>query len=257
MSSAVLDLFKVCKVADLKDVDKKGQVRYTHEKALGRKVIAIEGNVSAANYLKFPGGRPKQPFAHRYLYLQCVSEPGHIFCLVLTLHSNARAYKLHLSTLHKAPKQSAANTLCLPVPEPPSKWSVLVLDLHELCSELISPNEIRLSFELAEVELRATMRVKGAFMSDSFYSPEDLPKELALPLWNGELFFQKYGYIVLGQASQNHDRSNLPDQPGNPHRNPDFPRNRGLDKKQVLKSPEPVVNEKVQQPERSRSFQNK
>lgn len=39
--NSIVDLFKVCKVVDLKEVEKKGQVKYTHEKALGRKVIAV------------------------------------------------------------------------------------------------------------------------------------------------------------------------------------------------------------------------
>lgn len=47
-----------------------------------------------------------------------------------------------------------------------------MLDIHEMAREMIPPNEIKLSFELVEIELRATMRVKGMYMSDKFFSVE-------------------------------------------------------------------------------------
>jgi hypothetical protein len=105
----------------------------THDKAIGRKVLSIQGNVSAANYCRLSLGKSKSPLNHRYLYLQCIGEPGHTFSFLLTVHCNAKLYRMHFSSLHKAVKQTNANTVSYPVDYCPfNKWAILVLDLHEL-----------------------------------------------------------------------------------------------------------------------------
>lgn len=50
--------------------------------------------------------------------------------------------------------------------------------------------------ELVQVELRATLKVKGMFMSNAFYGVDDLPKDLMLPL-HGELFYDSYRYYLI------------------------------------------------------------
>lgn len=131
MNSCV-DLFKLCKLPDLKELEKKGQVTVTHEKCLGRKVLSVQGNVSTANYVKLNLAKTKVPLNHRYLYLQCIGEPGHTFGFQLTVHSNGRIYKMHFSSIHKAVKQQNANTVNLPLTEwPHTKWTILVIDLHQ------------------------------------------------------------------------------------------------------------------------------
>lgn len=74
---------------------------------------------------------------------------------------------------------------------------------------MISPNELKLSFELAEIELRACMKVKGMFMSDRFYSVEEMPKEMAMPLHGAELFYDKYAYeVVMAKGQENSHTGN-------------------------------------------------
>lgn len=209
MNSSV-DLFKLCKLPDLKELEKKGQVTITHEKSLGRKVLAIQGNVSTANYIKLSLSKSRMPLNHRYLYLQCVGEAGHTFSFQLTVHSNGKAYKLNFSSLHKTVKQLNNQTVNYPIAEfPHSRWTILVVDLHQFAQEVISLNEIKLNFELAEVEFRATMRIKGAYLGHQLWSVEELPKDLALPLHGNELFFDKYAYSILGGGqNENIDASN-------------------------------------------------
>lgn len=62
---------------------------------------------------------------------------------------------------------------------------------------------MKLSFELAEVEFRATMRVKGVYLGHQLWSVEELPKDLALPLHGSELFFDKYAFTVVNANQLN------------------------------------------------------
>ncbi|CAN5951274.1 unnamed protein product [Sphagnum jensenii] len=210
--NSLVDLFKLSKLPDMKEIEKKGLVTITHEKSIGRKVLCVQGNVSTANYIKLSLTKSKLPLNHRYLYLQCIGEPGHTFGFQLTVHSNGRIYKFHFSSLHKNIKQLNSHTVNLPIVDwPHNKWSILVVDLHQFAQELISSNEIKLSFALAEIEFRATIKVKGAYLGHQLWSVEALPKDLALPLHGGELFFEKYAYTVLGggQALENSDAFNV------------------------------------------------
>jgi hypothetical protein len=43
------------------------------------------------------------------------------------------------------------------------------------------------------------MKIKGAYMAHELWSAENLPKDLMLPLHKDELFFDKYGFIVVGR----------------------------------------------------------
>lgn len=53
------------------------------------------------------------------------------------------------------------------------------------------------------------MKVKGIYLSDKFYSAEELPKEIALPLHKDELFFDKYRYVVVVKpGDENQDVGN-------------------------------------------------
>mgnify|MGYP000919535302 FL=1 len=70
--NSLVDLFKLCKLPDLKELDKKGSVTVTHDKLIGRKVLSVQGNVSTANYIKLSLTKSKSPLSHRYLYMQCV-----------------------------------------------------------------------------------------------------------------------------------------------------------------------------------------
>lgn len=55
MQQSVIDLFKKYKLQDLHALaEKKGKAKWTHEKAIGRKVLYLEGTVGSSNYLKFP-----------------------------------------------------------------------------------------------------------------------------------------------------------------------------------------------------------
>lgn len=53
MSNSYIDYFKMFKIFDLKKLDKHGDVKLTHDKQLGRKVLYVEGNVSTQNYITF------------------------------------------------------------------------------------------------------------------------------------------------------------------------------------------------------------
>lgn len=46
-----LDYFKLFKILELKKLPKQGEVKLIHDKTLGRKILAVEGNVSTQNYI--------------------------------------------------------------------------------------------------------------------------------------------------------------------------------------------------------------
>lgn len=58
-------------------------------------------------------------------------------------------------------------------------------------------DEIRLSFKLATVEIRANSKVKNVYLSDNLYDPYSMPKDMELPIKAGEDFYMKYNYVVL------------------------------------------------------------
>ena len=52
-AKTVLDYFKIFKIFDLKKIHKHGDVKLTQNKALARKVLHVDGNVSTQNYIIF------------------------------------------------------------------------------------------------------------------------------------------------------------------------------------------------------------
>jgi len=113
--NSLVDLFKLSKLPYMKELEKKGLATITHEKSIGRKVQCVQGNVLTATYIKLSLTKSKSPLNHRYLYLQCIDEPGYTFGFQLTFHSNGRIYKFRFSSLYKNIKQINAHTVNLPM----------------------------------------------------------------------------------------------------------------------------------------------
>ena len=154
-AKTVLDYFKIFKIFDLKKIHKHGDVKLTQDKTLARKVLHVDGNVSTQNYIIFDNQSaitsPGMTFSQQYLYLMGYLDNGKNFCFQLTLHLNAKIYKVLYSTVYKAPKMTSAGTLQMPLELVSSKWTVIVIDLYELCEKYSEIDEIRMSFKLAAV----------------------------------------------------------------------------------------------------------
>ena len=199
MHQLVTDIFKRFKLAEAKDShEKKGNVKWKHDKALSRKVLSLEGIVGTSNYIKFPLDKPP-PLKERYLYLQCESEAGHTFSLLLTLNLNHKELRLLLNSHTKNPKK-LNNQYTIPIEIASNRWSIVVIDLHSLMEDLL--NEKVMMLEVTQIELRATLKVKGMFSSNVFYEVGEIPKELALPLLNGQLFYDNYRYYLINKANE-------------------------------------------------------
>ena len=102
-----IDYFKVFKILDLKKIEKQGDVKLVQDKILGRKVLAVEGNVSTQNSISFPTSdilktSPNLSFSQRFLYMIGWSDPGKHFCFQLSLSVSAKTHKVLFSTVYKA-----------------------------------------------------------------------------------------------------------------------------------------------------------
>ena len=100
------------------------------DKSLSRKILSVDGNVSTHNFIAFNTTTyPSINFSQRYLYIMGYLDNGKNFCFQLTLHLNAKIYKVIYSTIYKAPKMTVQGLLQMPLELPSSKWTVLVIDL--------------------------------------------------------------------------------------------------------------------------------
>ena len=139
LSKNVLDYFKLFKIFDLKKIDKHGDVKLAQDKLLGRKVLHVDGSVSTQNFIIFDHSTvlvtPGTTFSQQFLYLVGYLENGKNFCFQLTLHLNAKIHKVLFSTVYKVAKMTSSGILQMPVELPSSKWTILVLDLFELCQK--------------------------------------------------------------------------------------------------------------------------
>lgn len=139
-SRQLLDYFKLFKIFDLKKLQKHGDVKLTHDKLIARKVLTIDGHVSTQNYLVLDTATlsltsPGLSFSQRYLYIVGYLENGKNFCFQLTLHLNAKVYKVLYSTVHKIPKMTSQGLLQMPLEMVSCKWTTMVIDLFELCEK--------------------------------------------------------------------------------------------------------------------------
>ena len=129
-SKNILDYFKTFKIFDLKKLDKQGDVKLVQDKSLSRKILSVDGNVSTHNFIVFNTTTyPSINFSQRYLYIMGYLDNGKNFCFQLTLHLNAKIYKVLYSTIYKATKMTVQGLLQMPLELPSSKWTVLVIDL--------------------------------------------------------------------------------------------------------------------------------
>ena len=176
MSSGYIDYFKLFKVFDLKKLDKHGDVKRTQDKQLGRKVLLVDGQVSTQNYITFETTTiPNLSFQQRYLYILGYAEPSKNFCFDLNIQLNSKAFKTLFSTFYKSVKVSQQKVVQLPLELKSSKWTVMVVDLYGLCEKHFS-NEVRMSFRLESVTVRANSKVRGIYQSDSLFDPFTMPK---------------------------------------------------------------------------------
>lgn len=59
------------------------------------------------------------------------------------------------------------------------------MDLYSLVNwdqSLKNDQDMRLVFRVSTIEIRATSKVRGMFQSDVLYGPQNLPKDMELPL---------------------------------------------------------------------------
>ena len=88
----------------------------------------------------------------------------------------------------------------LPCPETllqsAGKWAVLALDLHRVARAVlpVSDGEYRC---LKSLTIGATLSIRAAFMTETVYSPETLPRDFLLPLPGGSSFDSNYEWLWL------------------------------------------------------------
>lgn len=167
-------------------------------------MLAVEGNISTNNFIVFSTAEhPQIAFSPRFLYLQAYTPAGKSFCLQISFTLSTKPYRTIYSSLYRVPKRHSDSLLHMPLPLLPGKWNLAVLDLYSLAPHFgLQPQELKLTFRLTALEVRAHSRLRGIFHSDRLYSPDSLPKELALPLHHNLDFFQKYHYLLDSIDSQ-------------------------------------------------------
>ena len=179
MSNAYIDYFKLFKIFDLKKLNKQGEVKLSQDKQLSRKVLWVDGNVSTQNYITFDTTSILNlSFKQRYLYILGCVDAGKTFCFELNIHLNTKIHKAVYSTVYKSVKNTQQGVLHLPLPDlKSSKWTVIVVDLYDLSEKhYCESDEIRMTFRLANVIIRANSKIKGIYQSDMLYDAETLPK---------------------------------------------------------------------------------
>lgn len=184
-----VDLFKHFKVApnsDWRQNKKQGDVQEIFAKEIGRKAFAIQGSISANNFVQIPNPTSLQKglgLTGRYLYLQVKSTAGAPFSLHFDYGFAERGHnvRVSVSNLFKSFNQSNGFVIQVPLDLHIERWTVVCLDLVEIFhrSGVFPPSyQIEGAHALKSATLCANIQVKGVYTSDNEYDIVTLPSDL-------------------------------------------------------------------------------
>eukprot|EP00884_Botryococcus_braunii_P004330 jgi/Botrbrau1/13899/Bobra.0017s0006.2 len=156
----------------------------------------IRGVVPAANYLRIPKSKEATlGLTGRFCYFQVHFTPGDKYAIHCELQSTSgNMFRLSISNIFgkKGPQRTSAG-LQVPFSPEPGGWTLLAVDLAA-CMRLDEPakpgskpvvgggtGKAQHTFQcLRNVQVCASLSIRGIFTSDNFYKEGDLPSALLL-----------------------------------------------------------------------------
>ena len=179
--------FKVLPVADWKANKKQGDVTEAFAREIGRKVMCLQGSISANNYIQLPHPNSMTRtlgLTGRYLYLQVkapISSVPFSFHIDLNLCDRSHGIRLSASNLYKQVSTQNGFVMQIPLNLDTDRWTVIVFDVISLlkASRLLPVNYIiEGSYQIKGLTLCANSLVRGVFTSDNEYDFVTLPPDM-------------------------------------------------------------------------------
>lgn len=179
--------FKVLPFGDWKANKKQGDVQQTEAREIGRKVMCIQGSISANNYIQMPHPLSETrslSLTGRYLYLQVkapVSSVPLSFHMDLNMSDRPGGIRISASNLYKQVSTQNDFVVQIPLNLDMDRWTVIVFDLINILkmSRLLPQGyTIEGSYQVKSLTLCANSIVRGIFTSDNEYDFVTLPPDM-------------------------------------------------------------------------------
>ena len=205
-----VDILKLFAADDWRNAELKGNVKQAVDKAIGKKVVALKGVISGANSLDLPkAGSLPLGLNGRYLYLQVFLEPGKIWKMDIDIMlsrgippASGFVTRVSLSSRYTETKR-VGTVLQLAAPalkHTAGTWTVLAVDLPALLLEHLGDGTAAYTC-LKGLSFYAAMSVRAAFISDTAYTPDTLPRDFLFPLFAGCAWAELYAWYALPQTT--------------------------------------------------------
>ena len=197
-----VEVFKLVNIGEWRVAQKEGDVTECLDRVTGKRVFRIAGAVSAANSIQIPRAKSQLKtlgLTGKYLYIQMHSPPSKLFSqhyefvLKNAKTKSEEVMRVSLSNIFKETKATSAGIqVALHLSE---KWSVVVLSVPGLL-EHFYPGTF-LSHTLRSFTLCSSMYVRGVFTSDNLYTPQSLPREMALKIGKDQRWTEVYDWVTF------------------------------------------------------------
>ncbi len=218
-----VDVFKQAGIFDDRNSQAVGESSIVLDPQIGKRVLRMQGSISANNYVRIPHPTKKPTPAvpgtlitthsqgtalkvalsnvqtmglgltGEYLYLQLRATQDEYFAFHLdVLTQEGPTIRLSFSNMFKSFKV-AGQTLSFPCRIVTSKWTVFAMHLPSITRTYANS-----SFRaLKAMQFCSSLFVRGAYTSDNHYLVKSLPREMQLPLPRDTLWMDVYDWVWL------------------------------------------------------------
>ena len=169
--------------------------------------MTITGKISAANYVEAnfsskTKGQKKSSLSGRYMYISAKVKKGRDFFIHVDLMmQDCNKITLTISNTFKELKR-VSNRIRLPLTDFEEKWSVIVIDIYDICKKANAFPRVNLSntrpvVEYTSFKICSYICIKGIYIGNNFFDHLSLPSIVGFLIKEKKNWRKKYGFITL------------------------------------------------------------
>eukprot|EP00200_Dunaliella_tertiolecta_P010081 CAMPEP_0202389192 /NCGR_PEP_ID=MMETSP1127-20130417/81538_1 /ASSEMBLY_ACC=CAM_ASM_000462 /TAXON_ID=3047 /ORGANISM="Dunaliella tertiolecta, Strain CCMP1320" /LENGTH=212 /DNA_ID=CAMNT_0048990859 /DNA_START=148 /DNA_END=782 /DNA_ORIENTATION=+ len=174
-----VNIFKLVDAESGKEVEQYGDVASAMDRIIGKKVFKIRGVIPAANYIRVPRFKSQSlGLTGRFLYIQVKLSPVKVFAIHLEVTTaDLCVHRVSISTMYRDQhSKRKSGGIQIPYPHASHRWCIMAVDLAGVLTGFSSS-----PFQsLRSVQLCAWLTVRSMFTSDTKFSLQSLPGDMAL-----------------------------------------------------------------------------
>ncbi|GLC33983.1 hypothetical protein PLESTB_000825300 [Pleodorina starrii] len=174
-----VNVFKICDVDTMKEIEMKGDVTEHMDKIIGKKVFKVRGMIPAGNFLRVPRSRLQTlGLTGRVLYIQLKVTPIKVFVIhIEVLTEDQNVHRISISNMYSPDAlKRKSNGVQLAFPRASHRWCVLAVDLRDALRGFTSSPFA----SIKSIQMCSWLTVRTMFTSDYRFSLESLPSDMAL-----------------------------------------------------------------------------